>query len=146
MDHFWPFLLTFIHSKCKGSWLRSQSWMRLFLLFSNTVKVPKTHCVDTLRPVHHTECHEVAVPSCHQVPRKVPVETPHQKCVSVPHEHCQDYPEKVARKVCHTPPPKLPKKRYGWWFLANFWKIKISLCSSHHSVTPWHPNGCPNKF
>ena len=85
-------------------------------------KVPKTHCVDTLRPVHHTECHEVAVPSCHQVPRKVPVETPHQKCVSVPHEHCQDYPEKVARKVCHTPPPKLPKKRYGWGFLSDFWK------------------------
>ena len=37
MDHFWHFLLTFIHSKCKCSSLRSQCWMRLFLWFSNTV-------------------------------------------------------------------------------------------------------------
>ena len=36
-----PFLvwlkLTFVHSKCKRSSLRSQCWMRLFLWFSNTV-------------------------------------------------------------------------------------------------------------
>ena len=37
MDHFWYFQLTFVHSKCKGSSLRSQCWMRLFLWFSNTV-------------------------------------------------------------------------------------------------------------
>ena len=29
--------LTFVHSKCKCSLLRSQCWMRLFLWFSNTV-------------------------------------------------------------------------------------------------------------
>ena len=37
MDHFWHFFLTFVHSKCKRSSLRSQCWMRLFLWFSNTV-------------------------------------------------------------------------------------------------------------
>ena len=37
MEHFWHFLLTFVHSKCKYSSLRSQCWMRLFLWFSNTV-------------------------------------------------------------------------------------------------------------
>ena len=37
MDHFWHFSLTFVHSKCKRSSLRSQHWMRLFLWFSNTV-------------------------------------------------------------------------------------------------------------
>ena len=37
MDHFWHFQLTFVHSKCKRSSLRSQCWMRLFLWFSNTV-------------------------------------------------------------------------------------------------------------
>ena len=37
MDHFGHFLLTFVHSKCKRSSLRSQWWMRLFLWFSNTV-------------------------------------------------------------------------------------------------------------
>ena len=39
MDHFWHFLFTFVHSKCKRSSLRSQCWMRLFLWFSNTL-----HC------------------------------------------------------------------------------------------------------
>lgn len=34
-------------------------------------KVPSTHCVDTLRPVHDTECKDVSVPACHKVPRKV---------------------------------------------------------------------------
>ena len=29
MDDFWHFLLTFVHSKCKLSSLRSQCWMRL---------------------------------------------------------------------------------------------------------------------
>ena len=38
MDHFWHFWLTFVHSKCKRSSLRSQCWMRLFLWFSNTVQ------------------------------------------------------------------------------------------------------------
>ena len=37
IDHFWPFWLTFVHSKCKRSSLRSQCWRRLFLRFSNTV-------------------------------------------------------------------------------------------------------------
>ena len=37
IDIFWHFLLTFVHSKCKRSSLRSQCWMRLFLWFSNTV-------------------------------------------------------------------------------------------------------------
>ena len=37
MDHFWHFELTFVHSKCKRSSLRSQCWMRLFLWISNTV-------------------------------------------------------------------------------------------------------------
>ena len=37
-DHFWHFWLTFVHSKCNRSSLRSQCWMRLFLWFSNTVK------------------------------------------------------------------------------------------------------------
>ena len=32
---FWHFSLTFVHSKCKLSSLRSQCWMRLFLWFSN---------------------------------------------------------------------------------------------------------------
>ena len=31
--------LSFIHSKCKRSSLRSQCWMRLFLRFSNTVRL-----------------------------------------------------------------------------------------------------------
>ena len=31
--------LTFVHSKCKRSSLRSQCWMRLFLWFSNTVQI-----------------------------------------------------------------------------------------------------------
>ena len=39
MNHFWHFWLTFVHSKCKRSSLRSQCWMRLFLWFSNTVNV-----------------------------------------------------------------------------------------------------------
>ena len=30
---------TFVHSKCKRSWLRSHYWMRLFLWFSNTVRL-----------------------------------------------------------------------------------------------------------
>ena len=33
MDHFWHFWLTFVHSKCKRSSLRSQCWMPLFLWF-----------------------------------------------------------------------------------------------------------------
>ena len=33
----WYFWLSFIHSKCKLSSLRSQCWMGLFLWFSNTV-------------------------------------------------------------------------------------------------------------
>ena len=37
IDHSWPFLLTFVHSKCKRSLLRSQCSMILFLWFSNTV-------------------------------------------------------------------------------------------------------------
>ena len=37
MDHFRHFWLTFVHSKCKRSSLRSQCWMRLFLWFSNTM-------------------------------------------------------------------------------------------------------------
>ena len=37
MDQFCHFSLTFVHSKCKRSSLRSQCWMRLFLWFSNTV-------------------------------------------------------------------------------------------------------------
>ena len=37
MDNCWHFLLTFLHSKCRHSSLRSQCWMRLFLWFSNTV-------------------------------------------------------------------------------------------------------------
>ena len=37
MEHFWHFPLTFVHSKCKRSSLRSQCWMILFLWFSNTV-------------------------------------------------------------------------------------------------------------
>ena len=35
--HFFAYLWTFIHSKCKRSSLRSQYWMRLFLRFSNTM-------------------------------------------------------------------------------------------------------------
>ena len=38
MDHFWHFYLTFVHSKCKRSSLRSQCWMILFLWFSNSVQ------------------------------------------------------------------------------------------------------------
>ena len=38
MCHLWHFWLTFVHSKCKRSSLRSQCWMRLFLWFSNTVR------------------------------------------------------------------------------------------------------------
>ena len=34
IDHFWHFWLTFVHSKCKRSSLRSQCRMRLFLWFS----------------------------------------------------------------------------------------------------------------
>ena len=48
MYHFWHFLLTFAHSKCKRS---SQCWMRLFLWFSNTVKQGQIHfrnCIRTL--------------------------------------------------------------------------------------------------
>ena len=41
MDHFLYFKLTFVHSKCKRSSLRSQCWMRLFLWFSNTVTPSK---------------------------------------------------------------------------------------------------------
>ena len=41
MDHFWHFQLTFVHSKCKRSSLRSQHWMRLFLWCSNTVALLK---------------------------------------------------------------------------------------------------------
>ena len=37
MDHLWHFWWSFVHSKCKRSSLRSQSWMKLFLWFSNTV-------------------------------------------------------------------------------------------------------------
>ena len=37
MDHFWHFKITFVHSKCKRSSLRSQCWMRLVLWFSNTI-------------------------------------------------------------------------------------------------------------
>ena len=40
MDNFWLFELTFVHSICKRSSLRSQCWMRLFLWFSNTVALP----------------------------------------------------------------------------------------------------------
>ena len=35
----WHFILTFVLSKCKRSSLHSQCWMRLFLWFSNTVKL-----------------------------------------------------------------------------------------------------------
>ena len=38
IDHFWHFLITFVHSKCKHSSLRSQWWMRLFGRFSNTLQ------------------------------------------------------------------------------------------------------------
>ena len=37
IDHFGILKLTFVHSKCKRSSLRSQCWTRLFLWFSNTV-------------------------------------------------------------------------------------------------------------
>ena len=37
LDYFWHFKLTFVHSKCECSSLRSQCWMRLFLWFSNSV-------------------------------------------------------------------------------------------------------------
>ena len=37
---FWHFQLTFGHSKCKCSSLRSRYWMRLFLWFSNTLRLP----------------------------------------------------------------------------------------------------------
>ena len=37
MDLFWHLELTFDHSNCKRSLLRSQCWMRLFLWLSNTV-------------------------------------------------------------------------------------------------------------
>ena len=33
MDNFWHFKLTFVHSKCKCSSLRSPSWMRFFYDF-----------------------------------------------------------------------------------------------------------------
>ena len=37
-DHFCHFLLTFVHSKCKRSSLRSQYWMRLFgVIFKHCV-------------------------------------------------------------------------------------------------------------
>ena len=42
IDHFWHFWWTFVHPKCKLSSLRSQCWMRLFLWFSNTVKLTNT--------------------------------------------------------------------------------------------------------
>ena len=35
----WSIFGTFVHSKCKRSLLRSQCWMRLFLWFSNTVRM-----------------------------------------------------------------------------------------------------------
>ena len=44
MDHFWHFELTFVHSKCKRSSIRSQCWMRLFLWFSNNVVVSFILC------------------------------------------------------------------------------------------------------
>ena len=37
MNYFCLYQWTFVHSKCKRSWLRLQCWMRLFLWFSNTV-------------------------------------------------------------------------------------------------------------
>ena len=37
MDRFWYFLLSFVHSKCNRSSLRSQCGRRLFLWFSNNV-------------------------------------------------------------------------------------------------------------
>ena len=39
IDHFWHFWLTFVNSKCIRISLRSQCCMRLFLWFSNTVRV-----------------------------------------------------------------------------------------------------------
>ena len=36
-EQFWHFELTYVHSICKRSSLRSQCWMRLFLWFSNSV-------------------------------------------------------------------------------------------------------------
>ena len=41
IDHFWHFLWTFVHPKCKHSSLRSQCWMRLFVWFSNITYDPK---------------------------------------------------------------------------------------------------------
>ena len=38
IDHFRHFELTFVHSKCNCSSLRSQYWMRLFWRFLNTVR------------------------------------------------------------------------------------------------------------
>ena len=37
MNHFWHIPLTFVHSKCKRSSLRSQCWMRPLLWFLNTL-------------------------------------------------------------------------------------------------------------
>ena len=48
MDHFWHFWLTFVHSKCKRSSLRSQCWMRHFQSFSNIVTVSEY--------VHYKNC------------------------------------------------------------------------------------------
>ena len=39
LDHFLAFLINFCPLKCKRSSLRSQNWMRLFLWFSNTVRI-----------------------------------------------------------------------------------------------------------
>ena len=56
MDHFWHFLLTFVHSKCKCSSLRSQCWVRLFLWFSNTVYLQKVRFLDNLiDQIFHSE-------------------------------------------------------------------------------------------
>ena len=43
--------LSFVHSKCKRSSLRSQCWMRLFLWFSNTVHSAATACTKRFRNV-----------------------------------------------------------------------------------------------
>ena len=54
MDHFWHFLWTFVHSKCKRSSLRSQSCMRLFLWFSAWFF---THCaILTIYPPEKWSC------------------------------------------------------------------------------------------
>ena len=40
IDHFWHFWWTFVHSKYKGSSLRSQCWVRLFLRFLGNLNFP----------------------------------------------------------------------------------------------------------